>query len=258
MKSQKSLVYLTVGIIVLLAIVVSLLPKNDPTSESESSSTQAGSVLKNLEQEKPQPPAPKGKGTTEQKNRQSSDGDDGDMPPTKITRVHKLLDNEDTHQDALKLAIELSKGNEEERAAALDVFLVVGGAESVKALIPMIKSKTEGEESAERADLTLRDLIQRNMFEDSRLIDEDTWMEIIDAQESEDALGEYLTLLTSFDVKEAVPVLLKLFDASDPSRKKLASEYMEFVAGGETIATKEQAEAWFQNYLKEQQEQEQE
>jgi hypothetical protein len=96
------------------------------------------------------------------------------------------------------------------------------------------------------------------MFEDSRLIDEDTWMEIIDAQESENALGEYLTLLTSFDVKEAVPVLLKLFDASDPSRKKLASEYMEFVAGGETIATKEQAEAWFQNYLKEQQEQEQE
>ncbi len=254
MKSQKSLVYLTVGIIVLLAIVVSLLPKSDPSSESESSSPQSGDTLKNLEQGKPQPPAPKRNGATRQNGSQSSEEGD-DVPTTKITRVHKLLDNEDTHQDALKLAIELSKGNEEERAAALDVFLVVGGPESVKALIPMVKSKTE---SAGRADLTLRDLIQQNMFEDSRLIDEDTWMEIIDAQESENAIGEYLTLLTSFDVKEAVPVLLKLFDASDPSRKKLASEYMEFVAGGETIATKEQAEAWFQNYLKEQQEQEQE
>ena len=157
MKSQKSLVYLTVGIIVLLAIVVSLLPKNDPPPESKSISPKPGDTPQKLEQGKSQPPAPKDKGTAEQNDSQSSEERAEDVPPTKFTRLQALLDDESEHPKALKLAIELSKGSEEERAAATDVFIAVGGIDSVKALIPMLKSKTE---SAEKADQALRHLIQ--------------------------------------------------------------------------------------------------
>ena len=255
MNSQKSLVYVTIGIIVLLAIVVLLLPK------SESDATQPD------EQENNEMTTARPMNAAIHRNKGEEDMDNDSEPKAsvktakalereqKIARLHELLDNEEKQQEALNLAIEMSTGNEEERDAALDVFSWVGGAESVKALIPMLKSNGD---SAERADMTLRDLIQQNMFEDSKLIDEKTWMEIINALDSDDAVGEYLTLLTSFDVKEAVPVLLNLFDDQNKSRKKLACEYMEFVAGGETITNKEQAEAWFQKYLKEQQEEEQE
>ena len=253
MKSQKSLIYLTIGIIVLLAVIISLLPKSDTTTLPEKTKESPKAA-----------PSPKNAAIQQNTVADTKDDDESISAPKtaksqereqKIARLREMLDNEDGQKDALKLAIELSKGNEEERIAALDVFRWVGGPESVKALIPMLKSKMD---SAEQADMTLRDLIQQNMFEDSKLIDEDTWLEIINAQTSDEAIGEYLTLLTSFDVKEAVPVLLKLFDTENPSRTKLACEYMEFVAGGETITSKEQAEAWFQKYLKEHQEQEQE
>ncbi len=255
MKSQKHLVYLTVGIIVILAIVVSLLPKSDDSAtapEQKGSDTTAPAL--------PKPSVLQPTAATDNKEGKApADSTIAAQPANelereqRIVRLREMLDHEEDHKDALKLAIELSKGTEEERTAALDVFRWVGGPESVKALIPMLKSNTD---SAKAADMTLRDLIQQNMFEDSSLLNVDTWMDIINAQDSNDTIGEYLTLLTSFDVKEAVPVLLKLFDSENPSRTKLACEYMEFVAGGETITTKDQAEAWYQNYLKEQSEQE--
>ncbi|MBP5640141.1 MAG: hypothetical protein J6X55_11725 [Victivallales bacterium] len=246
MKNQNNLIYLTIGAIIILAILMIILPKSDPDPDIPALPSEQSAPQQNTQPDNTQVEG-RGNDLTKQ------NGENTQPPSEKVLRVRQLLDDENAHQEALKLAIELSTGNEEERTAALEVFQWVGGKESINALIPMLK---KGTESAKNADLTLKHLIQQNMFEDSTLVDTDTWMEIINSLDSNEAIDEYLTLLTSFDVKEAVPVLLRLFDSENPTRQKQAKEYMEFVSGGETFTSKEQATAWFEAYQKEHQEDE--
>ena len=258
MKSQNKLLYVFIGLIVILAIILTLLPKggnDNPETPAKTPSAPAGKTTPPAAAEQDAPnteTAPDTKQTQAQSSSLDQAANELSGSFAKIARLQALQDNSDEKpEEAMTLAKELSKSTKEEECSiALQTFRWIGGKDAVQGILPMLKHNNE--EVAEEAQDTLRQLIQQNLFEDATLLSTDDWMTVLKQLETDEAREEYLTLLVSFDAKEAVPVLLKLYDQEMPNAAKLASEYMEFVAGGTSFTSRGEAENWFQTYLKEQ------
>ena len=169
-----------------------------------------------------------------------------------ITRLQTLLDDDDRHDEALNLALKMSKGNRVERAASLDTFLWVGGPKSVKALLSL---RRDTPEISDRANDILQHLLQQELHgsnqeekSDSNLFELDDWFQLLDGNENADEVNAYLMLLTSFDIETAAPVLIKLLETDNPDNQARAREYLEFISSGLSLNTPDQAREWLEKY----------
>lgn len=250
MINYKSIRQMSVLVgVIAIAVVLVIIPNNTEEEESQSSSENTiGS--ESVHGESVAAPSP----TTIMPSGLSAEKKQELLKRTaeNITRLQALLDDDDRHEEALDLALKMSKGNRTERAASLDTFLWVGGPRSVKALISL---RHDTPEISDRANDVLQHLLQQELHESSNgeetsssLFDMDDWFQLLDSNENVDEANAYLMLLTSFDIETAAPVLIKLLETDNPDNQARAREYLEFISNGLSLNTPEQAREWLEKY----------
>ena len=240
------------ALVIAVAIIVVLLPKEKETSQTETEApSQASSIIKTLDNV----PKTSFKMVTEEERiarREAFQEKMLEEASQNIVKLQSLLDDDERHDEALDLALKMSKGNRAERAASLDTFLWVGGPKSVKALMA---SRNDTGAIRERANDILQHLLQQELHEsnqeeksDSNLFELDDWFQLLDGNENADEANAYLMLLTSFDIETAAPVLIKLLETDNPDNQARAREYLEFISSGLSLNTPDQAREWLEKY----------
>ena len=170
-----------------------------------------------------------------------------DIGSDRSIQLSRLLDEEETHTDALALALELAaKGNNQEKLDALKAFEWIGGKEAVIASIKL--KATAGDTVGERAGQVLNHLIQESLVTGEPLMDIDSWKALFDNLYNEGDIDYYMILLSGYSVEESFPVLLELALSEREKLSNAAKEYLEFVAYGQEFATVEDAKKWFEQY----------
>lgn len=230
--------------LVLVVMVFLIVYINKPSETEAKDNNQFESSEKNKQQ-----------GTLEKstgkKDPQAAEAKTKEVPTEsaiKISKLQDLMDEEETIPDAMKLALEMARGDVYERMASLSTFEWVGGRDSVRAIIPMLSERSE---LATRA----RQVLSHIFAEEQLLnipVDAELWEQALNALGDEAARNEFLIILTGYPDDQSVPVLIKLFDSEDESMRTLAREYMESIAEGTTIENRQQAEAWFEKHKQEQ------
>lgn len=247
----------TIGIfalVIAVAIIVVLLPKDKETSKSETDVPSQSTSTIEIPESVPQTSF---KVVTEEERiarREAFQEKMLEEASQNIVKLQSLLDDNERHDEALELALKMSKGNRAERAASLDTFLWVGGPKSVKALLEL---RNDTGAIRERVNDILQHLLQQELQvsnsedksdSDGDLFELDDWFQLIDSNENVDEANAYLMLLTSFDIETAAPVLIKLLETDNPDNQARAREYLEFISNGLSLNTPEQAREWLEKY----------
>ena len=166
----------------------------------------------------------------------------------KLEKLQALLDDEEKHEEALKLALSMvEKGDAEQKNAAIETFSWIGGHEAKVALVKLMDIGGMVSASATSA---LIHLFQEDAQKQEEPFDEEAFVAALDklVEADRDAL---FVVLSGYPVETAAPVLINLMDSQNEAVREQVFETFESMAEGTTIANKADAEKWFKNYLAE-------
>ncbi|MBQ7177018.1 MAG: hypothetical protein IJS08_06355 [Victivallales bacterium] len=169
----------------------------------------------------------------------------------KLETLQALLDDDDKHGEALKLALSMAEtGDAEQKEAAIEAFNWIGGHE---ARITLVKLLDTGESVSENAASALIHLFQEDAQKQEEPFDEEAFASALDklVEADRDAL---FIILGSYPVETAAPVLIHLMDSQNEAIRDQAFETFGSVAEGMEIQTKADAEKWFAKYKAEHEE----
>lgn len=187
-----------------------------------------------------------------------------------VEELQLLLDDEDTHQEALTKALAMINGSTGEQMAAIDAFRWLGGRKAMRALI-QLSNQGYGPVASE-ASHVLTHLMSQGLFlggmrrdddipddgivlldeglYDDELSDEEQrpdpalWLEAIQQAPDEQTRDALLTILTAYPIGESVPIFLQLLESPDAALRDAAKEHLESITGGDEILNREQGEEW--------------
>ena len=162
-----------------------------------------------------------------------------------LKKLQSLLDDEETHDEALKLALELAdRGDAEQKLAAIETFNWVGGHEAKMALAKLLAT---GGAVTENASSALQHLFLEDAQDSSKPFDEEAFTAAVLELRNED-LDALFIVLGGYPVETQAPVLIKLMDTQNESLRELVFETFVSMAEGEEITTKEAAEKWLEKH----------
>lgn len=164
----------------------------------------------------------------------------------KIETLQGLLDDEEKHGEALKLALSMAEtGDAEQKLAAIGTFNWVGGHEAKTALVALLDT---GGLVSENAASTLIHLFQEDAQKQEVLFDEEVFVSALDKLAAADRDALFI-ILGGYSVEKAAPVLIKLMDSQNDAVRNQAFETFESMAEGAEIASKADAEIWLKKHL---------
>ncbi|MBR4675236.1 MAG: hypothetical protein IKP00_12285 [Victivallales bacterium] len=166
----------------------------------------------------------------------------------KLESLQALLDDEEKHDEALKLALSMvDKGDAEQKLAAIETFNWIGGHEAKMALVALLDY---GGIVSENATSSLIHLFQEDAQDSERTFDEEAFIAALDKMEEteRDAL---FVMLNGYPVETAAPVLINLMDSQNEALRNQVFETFESMAEGTEITSKADAEEWLKKFLAE-------
>ena len=162
-----------------------------------------------------------------------------------LKTLQSLMDDEETHGEAMKLALTLAEtGDAEQKVAAIETFNWIGGHESKMALTKLL---TFGGIVTENATAALQHLFLEDAQDSEKPFDEEAFSAAI-LQLSGTSRDALFIILGGYPVETAAPILIRLMDSKDDSLRELVFETFSSMAEGEEISTKDAAEKWLAKY----------
>ena len=155
------------------------------------------------------------------------------------------MDDEETHGEAMKLALSLAEtGDAEQKVAAIETFNWIGGHEAKMALTKLL---TIGGAVSENATTALHHLFLEDAQDSEKPFDEEAFSAAV-LQLSGANRDALFIILGGYPVETAAPILIKLMDSKDESLRELVFETFSSMAEGTEISTREAAEKWLAKY----------
>ncbi len=164
-----------------------------------------------------------------------------------LETLQKLLDDEETQEEALELALKMSEADYEQRIAAIDALNWIGGHEAKMALV---KQLDYGGNVTENAMQALVHQFQDDAQDTEHAFDEEAFVAALYLLGETERKALFI-ILCGYPTGDCARVLITLMDSQDEGIRKLAFESFESVAEGMEIQTKADAEEWLKNYLAE-------
>lgn len=166
----------------------------------------------------------------------------------KLEKLQALLDDEEQHDEALKLALSMVEtGDAEQKIAAIETFNWIGGHDAKMALVALLDY---GGVVSENAVSALIHLFQEDAQDSEKTFDEEAFVAALSKTEetNRDAL---FVVLNGYPMETAAPVLINLMESQNEAVRKQVFETFESMAEGTEITSKADAEEWLKNYLAE-------
>ena len=239
MFSWKIIIYASLVVLIILGLMF-VINRNEPeTSEHEVEPT-------------PRNIAETAKPTTVVDNPQNggkvaeTENAEAALRRQNLRRLQDLLDDDESPAETIKLALEMSKLDSEQKLAAIDAFNWIGGHESKMALVTLLKG---GGEVRERAINSLTHLFQEDAMDADKPFDEDAFLSSLDYLGEADREALFIAL-DAYPVKEEARILIRTMDSENEEVRNLAFEHFESLAEGAEIRSKEEAEKWLENFVK--------
>ena len=239
--NNKNVFYFVLAGILILVLVYVLSNRNQDLDTQEEGGSQQAHQQNAASGNEPLviPVDTKGTGYAEKRAQQKQE---------KLDALQALLDDEEKHGEALKLALSMADtGDDEQKNAAIETFNWIGGHEAKVALVKLLDT---GGSVTENATSALIHLFQEDAQKQEEPFDEEAFVAALDKLVDADRDALFI-VLSGYPVETAAPVLIKLMDTQNKAVREQVFETFESIAEGMTIANKADAEKWFKNYLAE-------
>ncbi len=162
-----------------------------------------------------------------------------------LVRLQELLDDEEKHEEALKMALEMVGKSYEQKLAAIDALNWIGGHEAKMGLVSLLQV---GGAVTTNSIHALQHLFLEEAQDDSKPFDAEAFYAAIELLEETDR-DSLLVILLGYPVEQAAPVVIKLMDSTNEDIRRQAFDSFETIAEGTEVASKAQAEDWLRDYL---------
>lgn len=162
-----------------------------------------------------------------------------------LKNLQSLMDDEEKHEDAMKLALTLAEtGDAEQKVAAIETFNWIGGHEAKMALTKLVPI---GGLVTENAISALQHLFLEDAQDSSIPFDAEAFSAAVLQLTGADRDSLFI-VLGGYPVETQAPVLISLMDTKDESLRELVFETFSSMAEGEEINSKVEAEKWVEKF----------